>query len=107
MGVFLIFIDSFRVKWIISRKGNKENVQWNRNNCSRFGIFKTMMLVLILYILGVTLLLVNGSVYLALVFLAFGSGSIGTLMPVLVRTIFGSYIPALVVMPILLGGLKK
>ena len=105
--------------------------------CSRFGIFKTMILVLCMYILGFVLLLLNGNVYLALVFLAFGSGSIGTLMPVLVRTIFGgrdyaaiwsvvitcssvasflaaplwgmvydifgSYTPALIAMPILLG----
>ena len=57
--------------------------------CSRLGILKTMILVIGLYILGFLLLLVNGSVYLALVCLAFGSGAIGTLMPVVVRTIFG------------------
>ena len=105
--------------------------------CSKMGIFKTMVLVLGLYILGFVLLLLNASVYLALVCLAFGSGAIGTLMPVVVRTIFGgrdyaaiwsvviscssvasflaapmwgmvydlfgSYTPALVAMPVMLG----
>ena len=57
--------------------------------CSKIGILKTMILVMILYAAGYVLLLLNGSVYLALIFLAFGSGSIGTLMPIVVRTIFG------------------
>ena len=57
--------------------------------CSRLGILKTMILVIGMYILGFVLLLLNTSAYLALMCLAFGSGSIGTLMPVVVRTIFG------------------
>ena len=57
--------------------------------CSKLGILKTMILVLSLYILGFVLLMLDASVYLALVCLAFGSGAIGTLMPVVVRTIFG------------------
>lgn len=57
--------------------------------CSKLGIQKTMILVIALYILGFLLMIANRSVYLALVCLAFGSGSIGTLMPVVVRTIFG------------------
>ena len=57
--------------------------------CSRIGIQKTMILVISLYILGFLLLLLNGPVYPALICLAFGSGAIGTLMPVVVRTIFG------------------
>lgn len=57
--------------------------------CSRLGILKTMILVIGMYILGFVLLLLNTSAYLALMCLAFGSGAIGTLMPVVVRTIFG------------------
>ena len=57
--------------------------------CSRLGILKTMILIIGMYILGFVLLLLNTSAYLALVCLAFGSGAIGTLMPVVIRTIFG------------------
>ena len=56
--------------------------------CSKLGIQKTMVGVLVLYAAGYWLLGTD-LVYVALVFLAFGSGSIGTLMPILVRTIFG------------------
>lgn len=57
--------------------------------CSKLGIFRTMVLVLVMYALGYVLLVLDISVYLALICLAFGSGSIGTLMPIVVRTIFG------------------
>ena len=57
--------------------------------CSRLGIKKTMIGVLVLYGAGYVLMALNRSVYMALVFLAFGSGSIGTLMPIVVRRIFG------------------
>lgn len=57
--------------------------------CSKIGIQKTMVIVLILYAAGYGLLASGNSIYAALICLAFGSGSIGTLMPVVVRTIFG------------------
>ena len=57
--------------------------------CGRLGILKTMILVLILYALAFLLLLMNKGVYVALVCLAFGGGAIGTLMPVVVRFLFG------------------
>ena len=57
--------------------------------CSKLGILKTMVIVLLLYVAGYVMLALDLSVYAALVCLAFGSGSIGTLMPVVVRTIFG------------------
>jgi MFS family permease len=57
--------------------------------CSKVGIKYTMMLVLIAYSAGFVLLALNMAIPAALVCLAFGSGSITTLMPVLVRTIFG------------------
>lgn len=57
--------------------------------CSRFGIRKTMLGVLIVYAAGYILMSLRIGVYVALTFLAFGSGSIGTLMPVVVRRIFG------------------
>lgn len=105
--------------------------------CSKLGIKYTMLSMLILYAIGFLLLAVNRSVYIALVCLAFGSGSIGTLMPIVVRTVFGgreyaaiwsvviscssiasflatpvwgmvyditgTYLPALIAMPVLLG----
>ena len=57
--------------------------------CAKIGIKKTMVVVLGLYVTGYVMLALNISVYVALVCLAFGAGSIGTLMPVVVRTIFG------------------
>ncbi len=57
--------------------------------CSKLGIQKTMVMVLAMYVAGFLLLALGGNVYLALICLAFGSGSIGTLMPIVVRTIFG------------------
>ena len=57
--------------------------------CSRVGIRETMLGVLVIYIVGFLLLQFGGNVYVALVCLAFGAGSIGTLMPVMTRSIFG------------------
>lgn len=57
--------------------------------CSRLGIQQTMLGVLVIYAVGYLMLQMGGDVYVALVFLAFGAGSIGTLMPVMVRAIFG------------------
>ena len=57
--------------------------------CSRLGIKKTMIGVLVLYAAGYCLMSRNTAIYAALAFLAFGSGSIGTLMPIVVRRIFG------------------
>lgn len=57
--------------------------------CSKLGIKYTMLSMLVIYAVGFLLLAFNSNVYLALVCLAFGSGSIGTLMPIVVRTIFG------------------
>lgn len=57
--------------------------------CSKLGIFRTMILIMLMYALGYVLLVLRFGVYAALVFLAFGGGAIGTLMPVVVRTIFG------------------
>ena len=105
--------------------------------CSRLGIKYSMVLVLFTYAVGFILLAVNAAIPVALVCLAFGSGSITTLMPILVRTIFGgrdyaaiwsviiscssvasffgapmwgmvydifgTYLPALIVMPVLLA----
>lgn len=57
--------------------------------CSRLGIKNSMILVLVVYITGFLLLAGNLAASLALLCLAFGAGSIGTLMPIMVRTIFG------------------
>ncbi len=57
--------------------------------CSKLGIKKTMIGVIILYAVGYIFMSLNRGIYAALVFLAFGSGSIGTLMPIVVRRIFG------------------
>lgn len=57
--------------------------------CSRIGIQKTMVGVLVIYAIGYILLSAGSLIYVSLVFLAFGAGSIGTLMPVVTRTIFG------------------
>ena len=57
--------------------------------CSRIGIRKTMIGILVIYAAGYTLMSFNTGIYTALVFLAIGAGSIGTLMPVVVRKIFG------------------
>ena len=57
--------------------------------CSKIGIKKTMIGILVIYAAGYCLMSLNASVYTALIFLAIGSGSIGTLMPVVVRRIFG------------------
>ena len=57
--------------------------------CSRFGVLKTMLGTLVFYAFGYGMLFVPGMTYVALVGLAFGSGSIGTLMPVAVRQAFG------------------
>ena len=57
--------------------------------CSKLGIRYTMLGVLVLYAAGFLMMRFQVGVYVALAFLAFGSGSIGTLMPVMVRRIFG------------------
>lgn len=57
--------------------------------CSKLGIQRTMVIVIALYALGYILMATNTLVYIALMCLAFGSGAIGTLMPIVVRTIFG------------------
>ena len=57
--------------------------------CSKLGIKKTMIGVIVLYAVGYICMSLNRGIYVALVFLAFGSGSIGTLMPIVVRRIFG------------------
>ena len=57
--------------------------------CSKLGIQKTMLGVLVVYALAFPLLPSSTFVYVSLTFLAFGSGSIGTLMPVVTRQIFG------------------
>lgn len=57
--------------------------------CSKIGIQKTMIGVLVVYAAGYCLMSLNTGVHAALVCLAIGSGSIGTLMPIVVRRIFG------------------
>ena len=57
--------------------------------CSKIGIKKTMMGILVIYAAGYCLMSLGTGIYAALVFLAIGSGSIGTLMPIVVRRIFG------------------
>ena len=57
--------------------------------CAKLGIRYTMMLILGVYAVGFVMLAFNISAAVALVCLAFGSGSITTLMPIVVRTIFG------------------
>lgn len=57
--------------------------------CSKIGIRKTMIGILMIYAAGYCLMSLNTGIYAALIFLAIGSGSIGTLMPVVVRRIFG------------------
>ena len=57
--------------------------------CSKLGVQKTMVAVILVYAAGYGMLASGVYVYVALVCLALGSGSIGTLMPVVVRQIFG------------------
>lgn len=57
--------------------------------CSKLGIKKTMVGVLVVYAIGYVLMSLRMGIYAALALLAFGSGSIGTLMPIVVRQIFG------------------
>ena len=57
--------------------------------CSKLGVKKTMLGIVAIYAVGFVLMSLNRGVYVALVCLAFGSGSIGTLMPVVVRRAFG------------------
>ena len=57
--------------------------------CSKLGIQKTMIVVLVIYAAGYGMLAGGQRIYPALICLAIGSGSIGTLMPIVVRTIFG------------------
>ena len=58
--------------------------------CSKIGIKKTLFGVLLLYIFGFCLMSMNAGVFFALAFLAMGAGSQGTLMPIVVRTLFGN-----------------
>ena len=57
--------------------------------CGRFGIVGTMISVTVFYAFGYVMLLFPGMTYVALAGLAFGSGSIGTLLPIVVRHVFG------------------
>ena len=57
--------------------------------CSRFGIVRTLVTVLVLYGVGFGLLALGIGVYPALVCLALGGSALGTLMPVVVRQLFG------------------
>lgn len=57
--------------------------------CSKLGIKYTMAGILVMYAVGFLMLASGGLVYPALVCLAFGAGSIGTLMPIVVRNLFG------------------
>ena len=57
--------------------------------CSRFGIVRTLTTVLVLYAVGFSLLALGVGVYPALVCLALGGSALGTLMPVVVRQLFG------------------
>lgn len=57
--------------------------------CSRFGIVRTLVTVLVLYAVGFSLLALGAGVYPALVCLALGGSALGTLMPVVVRQLFG------------------
>jgi MFS family permease len=57
--------------------------------CSKIGIKKTMVGILVVYAAGYCLMSLGAGTYTALIFLAIGSGSIGTLMPIVVRRIFG------------------
>lgn len=57
--------------------------------CGKYGVVRTMLAVVVFYAVGYGLLFVKGMTYVALVGLAFGAGSLGTLMPVVVRHAFG------------------
>lgn len=57
--------------------------------CSKIGVTKTMLAVVVFYAAGYGMMFVKSLTYVALVGLAFGSGSLGTLMPVVVRHVFG------------------
>lgn len=57
--------------------------------CTKLGIKNTMAAVIVMYASGYVMLSSGSMVYPALVCLAFGSGSLGTLMPIVVRNIFG------------------
>lgn len=57
--------------------------------CGKLGIRNSMVVILVFYALAFVLLGLNVGIYVSLAGLAFGAGSIGTLMPTMVRTIFG------------------
>ena len=57
--------------------------------CGRFGIVKTLGVVLGIYAVAFGLLAMGVGVYPALVGLALGGSALGTLMPVVVRQLFG------------------
>jgi MFS family permease len=57
--------------------------------CSRFGCRRVLPAVVVGYAVGYLMLSSAGLAYPALVLMACGSGSITTLMPVMVRQVFG------------------
>ena len=57
--------------------------------CSKLGIRKTMIMILILYAAGYCMLALGVMVYPALICLTLGFGAVSTLMPIVVREIFG------------------
>lgn len=57
--------------------------------CSKLGIRRTMTIVLILYAAGYCMLALGVWIYPALICLTLGFGAVSTLMPVVVREIFG------------------
>ena len=57
--------------------------------CGKFGVVGTMLSVTVFYAFGYVMLFFPGMTYVALAGLAFGAGSLGTLMPIVVRHVFG------------------
>lgn len=57
--------------------------------CSKLGIRKTMIMILVLYAAGYCMLALGVMVYPALICLTLGFGAVSTLMPIVVREIFG------------------
>ena len=57
--------------------------------CSKLGIRKTMLVILVLYAAGYCMLALGVWVYPALICLTMGFGAVSTLMPIVVREIFG------------------
>lgn len=57
--------------------------------CGKFGVVGTMISVTVFYAFGYGMLFFPGMIYVALAGLAFGAGSLGTLLPIVVRHAFG------------------